>query len=97
MDFLYWILFAIFVWISGYFLTRLSIRKNLIDQGFIKAPEWLYFLCGKPKVTNIPIGALSVRGVAFQMTGILMVMFILVGKVMDFAGLDFLQDYFIEI
>jgi len=97
MDFIYWILFAILVWGSGYFLTRLSIRKNLNEKAFIVAPDWLYFLCGMPKVTNIPVGALSVRGVAFQLTGILMVIFILVGKVMDMAGLDFLQEYFIGI
>ena len=97
MDFLFWILFAIIVWVAGYFLTRLSIRKNLHEEAFIMAPDWLYFLCGKPKITNIPIGALTVRGVAFQLTGILMVIFTLVGKVMDIVGLNFLREYYIGI
>jgi len=97
MEFLYWIFFAIIVWSSGYFLTRLSIRKNLNEEAFIMAPDWLFILCGKPKVTNIPVGALTVRGVAFQLTGILMVIFILVGKVMDMASLGFLQEYYIGI
>jgi len=61
------------------------------------APDWLFLLCGKPKVTNIPVGALTVRGVACQLTGILMVIFISVGKVLDLAGLEFLQEYFIGI
>jgi len=97
MDFIYWILFAILVWGSGYFLTRLSVRKNLNEEAFIMAPDWLYLLCGMPKVTNIPVGALTVRGVAFQLTGILIVIVTLVGKVLDFVGLEFLQGYFIGI
>jgi len=97
MVFIYWNLFAIILWIAGYFVTRLSILNNLKTEAFIMAPEWLYLVCGKPKVTDFPIGALSIRGVVFQLTGILMVIFILVGRVMDIAGLDFLQEYFIVI
>jgi len=97
MVFIYWILFAIILWIAGYFVTRLSIPKNLKTEAFIMAPEWLYLVCGKPKVTDFPTGALSIRGIVFQITGMLMVIFILVSKVMDIAGLDILQEYFIVI
>jgi len=82
---------------SGYFLTRLSIQKNLNEEAFIKAPNWLHLLFGKPKVTNIPVGALSVRGVAFQLTGILMVIFLPIGRLVDLTSLNFLQEYYVGI
>jgi hypothetical protein len=53
-------------------------------------PSWLYLLCGRPKVIDMPTGALSIRGVAFQLTRIIKVIFVLGGKLMHLAGLNFL-------
>ena len=83
LNFFLWILFAGLIWLSGYLISRLSIRENLKSKEvFIKANKWLYFLCGKPKITEIPEGMLSLRGVVFQISGLLMAFFASINQIL---------------
>jgi len=53
----------------------------------------LFLLCGKPKAKGIPTRALSIRGVVFQVSGLLMAFFAAVIKI-GYPGLVLHANYY---
>lgn len=76
MNFFISLIVALIIWLIGYWITRLSTRENLeSDEVFIQAPNWLFLLCGRPKVKEIPSGVMCLDGVFYQVVALIMVLY----------------------
>lgn len=73
-------LFAIIIWLSGYFQTKYPFEKSVVS-----VPKWLFLLCGAPKTKKLPQNIMSSRGLGFQITGVLMFIYSYTVKDLPFS------------
>jgi hypothetical protein len=78
---IYFIAFAIFLWVGGYLITALFMSTAGVnsdnDEKIITPPKWLYYACGAPVSPKYPKGEMRTFAFQSQMTGIFMGLYLI--------------------
>jgi len=81
-----WIISGIVIWLFGFFRVGFSKEDgSVISRAFVRTPAVIYFLCGRPKASNIPKGVVALRSLMAQLQGIL---FVIYGVTSDYLPIN---------
>lgn len=75
----FWLPIATFLWLSGFFTSKLN-----ADSNFIRVPIWLFYLCGAPKSENLSREKLT-RGGTFMQIFAFLLLFLGIGSIFVFT------------
>jgi hypothetical protein len=78
---IYFLAFAIFLWIGGYLMTARFMSTSGVHgddlEKIITPPKWLYYVCGAPVSKKYPKGAMRVAAFRTQMGGIFLGLYLI--------------------
>jgi hypothetical protein len=67
-----WLLMGFVEWCLGFYRTKIATPT---DEILLLPPNWIGFLCGRPRSKKLPKGVFQAAGVWLQMTGWLTLIF----------------------
>lgn len=67
-----WLFFSVLAWVGGYYATRFGLKPPLSPRVLlVRPPQWIFFLCGRPGASGLPVGVMALASVWWQMAGII--------------------------